>query len=81
MITFKEYLAEAVQVDVEPFQSSQGKTPSGRGIWIFSTQKNPDRKELSDENITFQVTSSTFKDAKKKAQQHFKDETRIFVLP
>jgi len=36
MISFKDYLGEAVEVVSDAFKFSHGKNPSGHGSWIFT---------------------------------------------
>lgn len=79
-----EQLDEAVSSDSKNrYESSNGKKPSGRGNWMFSTvhPREHDVTKHKDQTVSVQ---GTFADAAKKAASHFKDKGHkgeIHVLP
>lgn len=79
-----EQLDEAVSSDSKNrYEFSNGKKPSGRGNWMFSTvhPREHDFKKHGDQTVSVQ---GTFGDAAKKAASHFKEKGHkgdIHVLP
>lgn len=77
-------LDEAVSSDSKGrYEYSNGKKPSGRGNWMFSTVKpsEHDFKKHADQTVSVQ---GTFSDAAKKAAAHFKEKGHkgeIHVMP
>lgn len=77
-------LDEAVSNDSKGrYEYSNGKKPSGRGNWMFSTVKpsEHDFKKHADQTVSVQ---GTFSDAAKKAAAHFKEKGHsgeIHVMP
>lgn len=77
-------LDEAVSSDSKGrYEYSNGKKPSGRGNWMFSTVKpsEHDVKKHADQTVSVQ---GTFGDAAKKAAAHFKEKGHkgeIHVMP
>lgn len=86
-IEVEEYgLEEAVSSDSKNrYEYVNGKKPSGRGSWMFSTVHPKEHDVIKHKNQTFtSAPHTTFADAAKQATKHFKEKDHkgeIHVLP
>ena len=58
---------------VDYYCMAHGKRPGGRGMWGFSTKRNP-----VDEDIFW--TYGGYGEAKAAARRHFAGESRVYVM-
>lgn len=74
-----QYLEEAVRIDTNEYQNSHGKTPKGRGSWIFAFDGEDDTKD-SDKWFT---ANGTYAEALKaaKAEGKKRGAKTIKVMP
>lgn len=77
MTTFKEKVHTVLEgtglpvVKTNIYERAHGKKPKGSGLWMFNTSDTI--KDAFD-------TTGTYSEAAKKAQEHFKGESVIYVL-
>ena len=67
-----KFLDEAIQVDTRSYQASHGKTPRGRGGWIFAF--DPDEEKTKNFNGTYQ---EALKQAKAEAKKMGSDYIKV----
>lgn len=79
MKTFTQFLNEVTRVDVERYKNTHGN-PHGSGTWFFHTTRDPINFKTEKADKDYFQFRGNYADAKKAAQEHFKDKVAIYLM-